>query len=81
MARNRKGRYPARPHDARAVAYRSVSCRAEDASDESRSIKVTLASGEPVKVWDYERGLIDEYLDLRGAKLPKQVPLLDSHNR
>lgn len=62
------------------IAYRALSFRADAANETERSIPVTLATGEGVKTFDFRRGMVDEYLLMDGAKLPKQVPLVDSHN-
>jgi len=50
---------------------------------DARSVEVVGATQAPVRVWDWDRGAIDEVLLIKGVQLPKtkQVPLLDSHNR
>lgn len=61
------------------LAYRIMTFRAEDASETERTIPVTLATNQSVRTFDYERGMVDEYLLMGGVDLPKQVPLVDSH--
>ncbi len=75
----RKGKLPPQK-PGEAIAFRALSFRAEEADTEKRTMPVTLATNRSVKVWDWERGMIDEYLLMNGAKLPKQVPLVDSHD-
>lgn len=62
------------------AAYRIVEFRAESMNDEQRSVEVTLATEHGVDVYDWQRGVIKEYLVMDGGKLPQQVPLVDSHN-
>ena len=49
---------------------------------ERRSVEVVAATENPVRIYDYERGMVNEVLLMSGAKLPhtRQVPLLDSHD-
>ena len=50
------------------------------ASTDKRSIPVTLATQDPVPVYDKLRGIIGEVLVMTGAELPGQVPLIDAHD-
>jgi phage major head subunit gpT-like protein len=65
--------------------YRSldISGRFASLDTETRSVEVTAATENPVQIFDWEHGLVDEVLLMNGAKVPftRQVPLLDSHNR
>jgi len=60
-----------------------LTTRAETISEEKRSVQVVAATENPVTVFDWERGMVDEVLLMGGANLPytRQVPLLDSHRR
>jgi len=51
--------------------------------EESRTVRVIAATENPVKVFDLERGFVDEILLMSGVKVPDggRVPLLNSHNR
>lgn len=50
--------------------------------DESaRTVVFALATETPARVWDWERGVIEEVLLMSGVEYPAQVPLLDAHNR
>lgn len=64
------------------LTTRSLSLRGDSINAETRSIEAVLCTETPVTVIDwrsYEE--IDEVLLMRGAKLPAQLPLLESHNR
>lgn len=54
-----------------------------DTYDEAKhSVRVTLATEEPVEVFDWERWeVVREVLLISGCELPDQIPLLDSHDR
>lgn len=50
--------------------------------DEQGRFRWVLATGRPVKIYDWERGeFVDEVLLLEGLAHPDRIPLLDSHNR
>ncbi len=49
--------------------------------EESRSVQVVAATEQPVEIWDWDRGRVQEILLLSGLRTPDQVPLLDSHSR
>lgn len=76
---NKKGKLPPLK-DAEPIAYRNVEFHAAAEDDATQSVRVTLATGEGVDVYDWQRGMIKEYLSMDGGKLPKQAPLVDSHN-
>ena len=69
--------------------YRALSLRLQGAGpatvdSETRSLEVTCATENRVKVFDYQRWeQIDEILLTSGCRMPdsRQVPLLDSHKR
>jgi hypothetical protein len=48
---------------------------------EARQVHVVMATENPVRVYDWERGIVNEVLLMSGASYPAQVPLLDSHDR
>ncbi len=50
---------------------------------EARTVEVVVATEQPVRIFDWQRGnLVDEVLLISGLKpLPGQVPFLDTHNR
>jgi len=49
----------------------------------TRSVRVVAATENPVAIYDYELGRVDEVLLMSGLKLPdnNQVPLCNSHSR
>ncbi len=47
----------------------------------ARTVDFVLATESRVRVWDWERGNIDEILLMSGCTFPEQVPLLDAHSR
>jgi phage head maturation protease len=51
--------------------------------DDTRSVEVIGATEDPVTVWDWDRGLVNEVLLMSGLEMPKtrKVVLLDSHDR
>ena len=56
--------------------------RAETANDAARTVECWIATESAVPMLDYERWeMLDEILLARGARLPTQVPLLDTHSR
>lgn len=71
------------PHtQTRDLTARTLQLRSETLDVENRSVEAVLATENPVQVLDlrsYE--IIDEVLVMRGAELPAQLPLLESHMR
>lgn len=69
--------------DAVPMLYRAASIdRAGRPDDQARSLPIVLASETPVQVYDLGRGeIVDEVIEMAGVDLPRQVPLLDSHDR
>src|ERR1041384_633124 len=63
------------------LIIRSMPAIPNSYNKDTRSLRVGVASENPVKVWDWERGLIDEVLLSDGMDPVDQVPLLDAHNR
>ena len=53
---------------------------ADTRDDEARTIDATIATQNPVMVYDWgQKRIIQEVLMVRGAELPPWTPLLDSH--
>ena len=50
-------------------------------NDNDRTARTVLATENPARVYDWERGIVNEILLVKGANFPDQIPLLDSHNR
>ncbi len=48
---------------------------------DARQVMAVMATEAPVRVFDWDHGLVSEVLLMSGAKCPPQVPLLDSHDR
>lgn len=68
--------------------YRSLSLRMKGGAPETynesdRSVEVVAATENPVSIYDWDRGTIDEVLLMSGLIMPesRQVVLLDSHSR
>jgi phage major head subunit gpT-like protein len=55
--------------------------RAQTLDWDARTVEVTMATEQPVDVWDNRHGMIQEVLRTDGAEFPDQVPLLDNHRR
>jgi len=56
--------------------------RATTIDEATRSVEAVLATETPVEVIDLDRfETVDESLRMVGAQFPRQVPLLDAHNR
>jgi hypothetical protein len=49
--------------------------------EENRTVEAIMTTEQPVRVFDWEHGITDEVLLVKGAVYPDQVPLLDNHNR
>lgn len=60
--------------------FRSAPTKANSVDRESRSLDLVLASEAPVPVYVIGRGVIDEVVRVDGMEMPRQVPLLDSHD-
>lgn len=64
------------------LTTRSMQVRAQTANEEERSIEAVIATETPVEVWDWRRDeMVDEVLLISGTELPRQLPLLASHDR
>ncbi len=48
---------------------------------DSRKVTATMATEQPVTVWDWDLGSVEEVLCMDGVSYPGQIPLLDSHDR
>lgn len=60
---------------------REMQIRADSADTAKRSVEAAIATEQPVLMYDWDRGYIDEILVADGMQAPEQVPLLDSHSR
>ena len=61
--------------------YRQAKLARDDADREARSIPVILATENPVKTYDASRmEVVDEVLSIEGMDIPRQLPLVDSHD-
>jgi phage head maturation protease len=64
------------------LTTRSLSLREGSVNEDTRSVEAVIATENPVLVFDMRTyRMIDEVLIARGAELPEQVSLLDSHAR
>ncbi len=64
------------------LTTRSMQVRVQTANEEERSIEAVISTDNPVEVWDWRHGeMIDEILLTGGTDLPRQLPLLASHDR
>jgi hypothetical protein len=65
------------------ITTRTFKLRIDSVREEDRSIEAVIATENPVAVYDWNRGLVDEVLRMDGLVLPenKQLPLLDTHDR
>ncbi len=50
-------------------------------NEEARTVEAVMSTEQPVKVWDWDHGVVDEVLLMKGATYPEQVPLLNDHDR
>ncbi len=68
--------------DIESLAYRQLTLRAmPDADKAAGPIPVIVATETPVKVYDKtHRKVVSEVLLMSGAELPKQSPMVDSHD-
>ena len=71
-----------------AMNYRSapLSRRADGPStldENTRSVEVIMTTEEPARIYDYDRGIINEVLLMSGAQMPanNQLVMLDTHSR
>lgn len=48
---------------------------------DARSVEVVATTEQPVRVWDWERGEIDEVLLMSGLQPVDRAPVLDAHDR
>jgi hypothetical protein len=61
------------------LVTRSLSVRSNTIDEKARSIEVVLATDNPVRVYDWNLGSIDEVLRMDGVELPEQLPMLADH--
>lgn len=74
--------------DQPAMNYRSapITRRADSPStldEKTRSVEVIMTTEDPARVYDWDRGIINEVLLMSGAQMPanNQLVLLDTHSR
>lgn len=71
-----------RDHDRRDIVTRALTLRAATIDEQGRTVEATVATGQPVEVYDYRRNeVIDEILLPDTAELPPQMPMLANHSR
>jgi len=67
------------------LSYRSVDMQVRGPStldEDKRSLDMVIATETPVRMYDWETGEdVPEVLLAKGAVMPRQVPLLDTHSR
>lgn len=64
------------------VCYRTFSVAPSSVNEQERSIEGVIATETPVREIDWARGeVVSRTLLMAGAKFPRQLPLLDNHNR
>ena len=64
------------------MLFRSAQIIREDIDRENRSLPLILATEAPIQAYDISRmEVVDEVLRMDGMELPKQIPLVDSHER
>ncbi|KKN53089.1 hypothetical protein LCGC14_0606010 [marine sediment metagenome] len=72
----------AEPDQRRDMISRTITLRADTLDEAERSVEVVMSTEDKVTVFDWNRwGMIDEVLLSRGAELPEQIPLLETHRR
>lgn len=50
-------------------------------NEEARTVEAVMSTEQPVRVYDWDHGVVEEVLLMKGANYPAQVPLLDNHDR
>ncbi len=64
------------------IVPRAANASTEPAVQGGAGLRWVLATEQPAKVFDWERGgFIEEILLIDGIAIPEQLPLLDSHSR
>ena len=64
------------------LTTRTMQVRAQTVDEAKRSVEAVVSTDAPATVFDFERfDFIDEILIPKGANLPEQVPLLETHDR
>lgn len=64
------------------LLYRRIVADREAINRESRSVPIVLATDAPVPTYDFQRAdVVNEVMRIDGVEMPKQIPLLDSHER
>lgn len=69
--------------DQHELSYRAAGIHGAKTLDrENRSLELVISTETPVRMYDWETGdYVPEVLLAKGAIMPKQVPLLDTHDR
>ena len=72
-----------RPHDyGDLTTLRNYALRLDSINEDERSVDAVVATEKPTLVFDLMRfEVVEEILRMDGVRLPKQVPMLDSHDR
>ena len=65
----------------RTYARASFQVRAETLDTEARSVEAVLTTEAPVRMFDWDRGEVDEVLRMDGVDHGSQLPMLNSHAR
>jgi hypothetical protein len=64
------------------LIYRRIVADREAINRETRSVPIVLATDAPVATYDFQRAdVVNEVMKIEGVEMPKQIPLLDSHER
>ncbi len=50
-------------------------------NEEARTVEAVMSTEQPVRVFDWDHGPVEEVLLMKGAQYPDQVPLLNDHDR
>lgn len=80
--RIRPHKMPADDRQKQPMLYRASQVMLDDVDRENRSLPIVLATDTPVETYDIARmEIVDEVLHMDGMELPKQIPLVDSHER
>lgn len=80
--RKRPHKMPANDRQQQPMLYRASQVMLDNVDRENRSLPIVLATDAPVETYDISRmEIVNEVLHMDGMELPKQIPLVDSHER